>query len=64
MLEPPMGEVPDPSAFEGDYRTVPRVPAAIQVNVRSRHAFWTGLTRDISEGGVSSRRRSRCPSAR
>lgn len=48
MLDPSLAPIePRPEA-----RATPRYRTAVHVTARSEHTFWTGLTRDIGEGGV------------
>lgn len=35
-----------------DERTVPRTSVRVAIDVYSEHNFWSGVTMDVSEGGV------------
>jgi uncharacterized protein (TIGR02266 family) len=35
-----------------DHRTVPRANVQVSIDIASEHNFWTGLTMNVSEGGV------------
>lgn len=37
---------------DGDRRSSPRVPLEVEISLASDHQFFTGLTRDLSSGGV------------
>jgi len=40
------------SVDESNRRIAARIPLGVEVTVRSDHAFWVGLTENLSEGGL------------
>lgn len=49
---PPPTPVPKPQPAGAEKRTAPRLELQLEVGMESEHNFYTGLTQDISTGGL------------